>query len=275
MKVLTIALDLSDALTRSHRLEIIHRDLKPANVLIADDGTPRLTDFGIAHIGGAKPVTGPNVILGTLDYMSPEVLRGEPGDIRSDVWGFGVLLFEMLTRVRPFSVGHFARTLYAITNEPVADLEALRPDCPAELVDLIYRMLEKPKEQRIPSVRQVGAELENILMGRARSANPPPRSQRAEIALASDTETELPFASTQPRRAWHGKPSTAPPIPHLPTELTPFVGRTRELANLARLLAATDTRLITIVAPGGMGKTRFALEVSRRVLGGIGDFRET
>jgi len=254
-RVLRIALDLSDALTRSHRLEIIHRDLKPGNVLIADDGTPRLTDFGVAHVVGEKSVTLPNVIVGTLDYMSPEVLRGESVDARTDVWAFGVLLFEMLTRVRPFSVGHFAQTLYAIVNKPAPDLEALRPDCPAALVDLIYRMLEKHKDQRIPSVRQIGADLENVLMGR--------------------TGLVLPHAPTQPHRAWHGTEREPAASPELPTEITPFIGRVEELAKLAWLLVDPDARLITLVAPGGMGKTRFALEASRRILGRIGDFGET
>jgi serine/threonine protein kinase/predicted ATPase len=254
-RVLRIALDLSDALTRSHRLEIIHRDLKPANVLIADDGTPRLTDFGVAHVVGEKSVTLPNAIVGTLDYMSPEVLRGESVDVRTDVWAFGVLLFEMLTRVRPFSAGHFAQTLYAIANKAAPDLEALRPDCPAALVDLIYRMLEKHRDQRIPSVRQVGAELENILMGRSSPV--------------------LPHAPTQPHRAWHGTEREPAASPELPTEITPFIGRVEELAKLAWLLVDPDARLITIVAPGGMGKTRFALEASRRILGRMGDFGET
>ena len=252
-RVLRMALDLGDALTRSHRLEIIHRDLKPANVLLADDGTPRLTDFGIAHVVGEKSLTQPNAIVGTLDYMSPEALRGELVDVRADVWAFGVLLFEMLTQTHPFSEAHFAETLYAIGHKPALDLESLRPDCPPALVDLIYRMLEKHKDQRIPSVRQVGAELENILLGR----------------------TGSPKAPTRPDRAWHQTHHEPPAARDLPAEITPFIGRTEELAKLAWLLADPGARLITIVGPGGMGKSRFALEASRRILGGIGDFGET
>ena len=74
-KVLQLAIDISDALTRAHRLNIIHRDLKPANVLLAEDGTPRLTDFGVAHIAEKERVTDTDIIIGTLDYLAPEVLQ--------------------------------------------------------------------------------------------------------------------------------------------------------------------------------------------------------
>jgi predicted ATPase len=257
-RVLWIALDLCDALTRSHRLRIIHRDIKPANVLIAGDGTPKLTDFGIAYVIGEKSMTLPNVIVGTLDYLSPETLRGEAADVRADVWAFGVLLFEMLTQKRPFARAHFAETLYAIAHDPLPELEMLRPDCPVALVDLVYRMLEKQKEQRIPSVRQVGAELESVLFGRG----------------ASD-RTLLAHAPTQAARAWHGVDSDPPPLRELPTEITPFIGRKTELAKLAQLLSDETVRLITILAPGGMGKSRFALEASRQAAADSGAFEQT
>src|SRR5258706_13024246 len=89
-RVLTIALDLTDALTRTHRLEVIHRDIKPPNVLLADDGTPRLTDFGIAHIGGLSSITQDRSVLGTYHYLSPEACNGERPDKRTDIWAFGV-----------------------------------------------------------------------------------------------------------------------------------------------------------------------------------------
>ena len=257
-RVLGIALDLCDALTRSHRLGIIHRDIKPANVLIASDGTPKLTDFGVAHLVGQKSLTLPNAIVGTLDYLSPEVLRAERVDARADVWAFGVLLFELLTLVRPFASAHVAQTLHAIVYDAPPDLESLRPDCPAALVDLVYRMLEKQAQQRISSMRRVGAELENVLIG-----------------SETDERATLAHASTLGARAWHGALSDVPPLRNLPAELTPFIGRGAELAKLARLLSDKTSRLITILAPGGMGKSRLALEVCRQVAAGIGAFEQT
>jgi len=99
-RVLEIALELADALTRAHHLKIIHRDLKPANVLLADDGTPRLSDFGVALMSADKRLTGSGVLIGTPEYLSPEMLNGDEIDARADLWAFGVMLFEMLTGQR-------------------------------------------------------------------------------------------------------------------------------------------------------------------------------
>jgi len=161
-RVLELGLDISDALSRAHRLGIVHRDVKPANVLVAADGTPRLSDFGVAHIAGRERVSGANDVVGTVDYLSPEAVTGAGVDAGADVWAFGVMLFELLSGVRPFRGEHAAATLHAIVHAPPLELETLRPECPLELADLVYRMLEKNRGQRIPSVRQVGAELERI-----------------------------------------------------------------------------------------------------------------
>ena len=90
-RTLWIALDLADALTRAHRLDIIHRDLKPANVLLAEDGTPRLTDFGISQLAGQDRLTGTGRVTGTPRYLSPEAVDGKRIDERTDIWSFGVL----------------------------------------------------------------------------------------------------------------------------------------------------------------------------------------
>ncbi len=162
-RVLYIALDLSDALTRAHRLKIIHRDIKPANVLLADDGTPRLTDFGTVRIEGLHDLTQEGGIVGTVSYLSPEACQGQSVDARTDIWSFGIMLFEMLTGQRPFDKPETLATVIAIVKDPLPDLVTLWPDAPPKLVNLIYRMLEKKPEQRISSMRLVGAELESII----------------------------------------------------------------------------------------------------------------
>ncbi|MCD4686474.1 MAG: serine/threonine protein kinase, partial [Anaerolineae bacterium] len=163
-RALEIALDLTDALTRAHRLRVVYRDLKPANVLMAGDGTPRLTDFGIARVGDSTTMTRTGVLIGTLGYLSPEACRGQPLDARSDIWSFGVLVVEMLIGTNPFRRELVAATLTAILNDPVPDLELERPDAPVALIDLIYRLLEKDPDYRISSMRVVGAELEALLL---------------------------------------------------------------------------------------------------------------
>jgi serine/threonine protein kinase/tetratricopeptide (TPR) repeat protein len=241
-QILMYALDLADALTRAHKLNIIHRDLKPANILLSDDGTLRLTDFGIARLGSKDRVTETDAIIGTIDYLPPEAFDGGGIDIRADIWAFGVILFEMLTGQRPFSADNIVETIHQITTQAIPDLEALNPNVPVDLVDLVYRMLERDPQARIASVRHIGATLEDIIEGRTAQPTPTKRFDTPPIEFSL--------------RVQH----------NLPAQTTPFVGREAEVDALVKLLDDRSNRLITILAPGGMGKTRLALEVSERQL---------
>jgi serine/threonine protein kinase len=237
--VLTLAIDLADALTRAHKLNIIHRDLKPENVLIGDDGVLRLTDFGIARIGSQGRVTETGLVLGTLPYMPPEAFDDVSIDTCYDVWAFGVILFELLAGQRPFDDNGLIAN---ILSAPLPDLEALCPDAPIALVDLVYRMLERNIDARIPSVRIVGTELEAIQQGRSQKPQP---TQRFDV--------DIPEFMTLSKH-------------NLPAQMTPFVGREHELDELEKLLKDSTMRLITILAQGGMGKTRLSLELAQRAV---------
>jgi non-specific serine/threonine protein kinase len=238
-RVIQIALDLADALTRAHRLGIIHRDLKPANVLLAEDGTPRLTDFGIAYIADTPHLTQTGILVGTVDYLCPEACNGEKLDERADIWSFGVMLFQMLAGCLPFTGESLTSKLTAILTHPIHDLTQYTPEVPDALADLVYRMLEKDPQQRIPSVRLVGAELEAMLKGR---------------------EPVTPSRVIQEERRFETPTSALKAKHNLPIQPTAFVGRQAELTELARLLNDPAVHLVTILGAGGMGKTRLALE---------------
>jgi len=279
-QVLNIALDLSDALIRAHRLDIIHRDLKPANVLLANDGTLRLSDFGVAHLGRAERVTGTGVLVGTVDYMAPEVLNGAEADARSDIWAFGVLLYEMLTGERPFKGQTLPEVLLAITANPILDLAQVRPDLPADLVTLVQGMLVKDPDRRIQSVRQVGAILEDLFFdrhSRLPHLTPSPVLYSYPLNIsdpainAQAIFNEMPL-NDLPERA------ILPPysrMPHSPNPL--FVGREAELKKLAELLkedgAAEIGQVVAATGLGGIGKSNLAMEFAHRYgqyfLGGV------
>lgn len=246
-RTLQIALELADALTRAHHLKIVHRDLKPANVLIANDGTPRLTDFGVARLSREEQVTETNGIVGTFNYLAPEALDGSRVDNRADIWAFGVMLYEMLTHHHPFAGKTISEVITNILNRQPPDLEALQPETPIALVDLIGRMLNKDYNQRISSIRLVGAELEAILQGNTLDTG----SGKTPIKIEAGR-----FDSSTPA-------GTSPVVRHnLPVQTTPFVGREAELVELENLVSDPQRRLITILASGGMGKTRLAIRAA-------------
>jgi len=209
-RIIEIGLDLADALTRAHRLKIVHRDIKPANVLLAEDGTPRLTDFGVAHLDDRSHITETGTMIGTYAYLSPEACYGQELDERADIWAFGIMLYEMLTGTRPFDEGRPAATLTAIISKPLPDLARLRPDAPAEMVNLVHAMLQKNPDERIGSVRLVGAELEALL----RNLDTPSRAAAAPAeALYSR------FATPTPANAVSG--AAPPESPGEPSQATP------------------------------------------------------
>ncbi|GEM_PF-124519 len=161
-QTISIGLELADALARAHHLGILHRDIKPANILLSEDGTPRLTDFGLARLDNSPSITTTGSMIGTPYYLSPEACYQQDIDERTDIWSFGVVLYEMLTGRRPFSGETIFDVTYAIKNLPVPEWALQRGDIPQQLAALIVLMLRKDRAARLGSARQAGVELEKV-----------------------------------------------------------------------------------------------------------------
>ncbi|MBN1565157.1 MAG: hypothetical protein JXA10_15035, partial [Anaerolineae bacterium] len=182
---------------------------------------------------------------------------------------FGVMLCEMLTGRNPFAHDQIAATITAILNAPTPDLETERPDAPVALIDLIYRMLAKNPADRIASMRLIGAELEAILQGGALSTHhhAPQVKDLGPTVYVQITPVQ-PAASPDPA----AKQPIDKPVRHslkhgLHSHQTPFVGREHDLIQIDKLMTDPTINLVTLSAPGGMGKTRLALEYATRKVG--------
>ncbi|NYF13822.1 serine/threonine-protein kinase [Pseudoclavibacter sp. JAI123] len=185
------SIDVMDAvlagLQAAHKLGIVHRDLKPENVLLADDGRIKLSDFGLARAASANTATG-QVLLGTIAYLSPELVTKGTADVRSDIYSLGIMLFEMLTGEQPYRGDQPVNIAYRHANETVPAPSEVNPNVPHELDELVAWSTERDPELRpadagvmLEALRRAEAEL-------GQSARPLPPT--AVIAQAGDEDIE-------------------------------------------------------------------------------------
>jgi eukaryotic-like serine/threonine-protein kinase len=158
-KVLEIAIQICEGLAVAHEKGIVHRDVKPENIIITLKGQAKITDFGLAKLKGATKLTKAGSTLGTAAYMSPEQARGEEVDQRSDIFSFGVVLYEMLTSHLPFRGEHIAAIQYSIVNEEPPPLARYNEKVTDELQHIVSKALEKEQDDRYQHADELLSDL--------------------------------------------------------------------------------------------------------------------
>jgi len=201
----------AEALAHAHQEGVLHRDVKPGNLIVGKDGRLRVLDFGLAKIlerpgrnsSPSSPLTSDGIVVGTVDYMSPEQAQGRPTDGRSDVFSLGIVLYEMATGQRPFVGGTPLDVMTAIVHEPAAPASSSTGPLPDGLVVILEKALEKRPDERFQSAGEMAADLRRFLRrtrdasalrpilrppaGDARPLSPPgkPRRSRAYPVAAA------------------------------------------------------------------------------------------
>ena len=156
---LTYAIQIGEALQEAHSKGIVHRDVKCENIMVNSKNQIKVMDFGLAKLKGSMKLTRTSSTVGTLAYMSPEQIQGGEVDARSDIFSFGVVLFEMITGKTPFKGEHEAAVMYSILNEQPEQIVKYRPEISPEIQRIVDRTLEKDPEDRYQSVADMVSEL--------------------------------------------------------------------------------------------------------------------
>jgi len=158
-EILKIAIQIAEGLNAAHRKGVIHRDIKSDNIMITDEGVVKITDFGLAKLKDTPGVTMSGTMLGTMQYMSPEQVQGVPSDFRSDIFSFGVVLYEMITGKMPFQGEHPAALFYSILNETPEPLYQFRTGVSDELQIIVDRALQKDVQARYQNTDELLSDL--------------------------------------------------------------------------------------------------------------------
>ena len=252
-RALEIAGEIAEALDEAHKHRLVHRDLKPANVMLTEQGHVKVMDFGLAKaiesasgpLDNAEtvgPLTESGVRVGTPGYMAPELLLGGQADTRSDIFAFGILIFEMLAGVHPFQRTSQSGTMAAILRDPPPPVTQYQETLPDSARAAIDRLLAKEPDRRHQSFAEVRADLKRLF---------------DEVSAVTSMTPMTPMSRLVPTASAAETPSV---------RRTPFVGREAERAQIRSLLEqAVEGHGATVLVGGepGVGKTRFTEELLR------------
>jgi Tol biopolymer transport system component/predicted Ser/Thr protein kinase len=199
-QVLEIGAQIADGLAAAHEHGIVHRDIKPENIMIRKDGIVQIMDFGLAKLHGATRLTKEGSTIGTAGYMSPEQVQGLDTDHRSDIFSLGVVLYELLTDQMPFRGMHDTAIMYEIVNIDAAPPSAIRPEIEPELDRILLECLDKDRDERYQSAKELAKDLR-----RFRRA-----SDRSKISRVSTVRPALSGPAPRPAAAAAPAVSSAP-----------------------------------------------------------------
>ncbi len=301
---LDLVIQVASGLDAAHQAGIIHRDLKPDNVMIRPDGLVKLLDFGIAKLIGdlgfrnsdlapfneesktlitennpQPPIpnpksTTPGMVIGTANYMSPEQARGKEIDGRSDIFSFGLVLYEILTNKRAFEGETPLETLSSILRDEIVPIHQIRPEVPLEIENIVNKMLQKDRDRRYSSIaellvdlRQVKQRIDYEELERTLS----PEQPTAQFQREKQDTAILSVAASGSNAAISTKQSQILPPHNLTAELSPLIGRETEMSEIIGLLRRPDIRLVTITGVGGTGKTRLSQAIAHESLTDFSD----